>query len=239
MKVNIVCVKWGNKFSPMYVNTLYNMVERNVTIPYRFFCLTDNSDGLKSDINVVELEKDFEYCWTKLELFRPDVFSDQELCLYFDLDVVITGNIDELIFFKDNHQFIGLYDWYSSRKKPCYNSSVMKFYGNFNTDIHTSLIKKLEDGIVKWDREYDAYLGSNDKVVLWEGKKRYGSDQEWISHYVYPRRELKKNAFPKKWIRSYKKHGQKRLPKDCKVMIFHGFPKPHEVDNTYVDEHWR
>jgi len=239
MTVNVVCVKWGSKFSPHYVNTLYNMVNRNITIPHRFVCLTEKPDGLNSNIDIVDIEQDFEYCWTKLEIFKPDIFSNEAVCLYLDLDVVITDNIDDLITFKTDHTFIGLYDWYCTRRFPHYNGSVMRFYGNINSDINSSLIKKLEDGTVRWGREYDAYLGSNDKPVLWEGEKRYGSDQEWITNCVYTRRELKKNSFPKKWIRSYKKHGRKRLPKECKVMVFHGFPKPHEVDNDYVKEHWR
>lgn len=239
MKVNIVCVKWGDKFSPHYVNTLFNMVKRNTTISHRFVCLTENPDGLNSDMDIIPLEQGFEYCWTKLELFKRDIFTNEECCLYFDLDVVITDTIDDLITFKNHRKFIGLYDWYSTRKNPCYNSSVMRFWGNFNTDIHRTLIAKLSDNSARWGREYDAYLDTNDKVVLWEGDKRYGSDQEWISDVVYPRRVLKKNSFPRKWIRSYKKHGRKKLPKECKVMVFHGFPKPHEVDDDYVKEHWR
>ena len=102
-----------------------------------------------------------------------------------------------------------------------------------------SLLAKLADGRVRWAREYDGYLRSNDKVVLWEGEKRYAGDQEWISHHVYPPKELKNHSFPGGWILSYRKHGRRRLPGACKVMVFHGDPKPHEVNNDYVAEHWR
>ncbi len=237
MNLKIVCVKWGNKFPALYVNRLCNMVKRNLTIPYRFVCLTDNPEGLTPNIDIVAFQQEFEYCWTKIELFKPDNFSYEELCLYLDLDVVITGNIDALVTIDPEKKFIGLYDWYSSRKNPHYNSSVMRFYGNCNTHLYSYLLAKLKDGTIRWGREFDAYLGSNDKVVLWEGKKRYGGDQEWISHYVYPQKEIKGNSFPKNWIMSYKKHGRKRLRKKCKIMVFHGFPKPHEVNNAYVKEH--
>jgi len=239
MDLKIVCVKWGSKFSASYVNKLYNMVKLNLTIPYRFICLTDDQKGLIPDIDIITLKQDFEYCWTKIELFRPGNFSDDDLCLFLDLDVVITGNLDDLVTFQPEKMFVGLYDWYSSRRNPHYNSSVMRFHGNSQTYLFSSLLAKQEDRTIKWGREFDAYLGSDDKVVLWEGEKRYGSDQEWISSYVYPQKEIIKHSFPNKWIRSYKKHGRKYLPNKCRIMVFHGFPKPHEVNNDYVKEHWQ
>jgi len=239
MNLKIVCVKWGTKFPALYVNRLYNMVKRNLTTPYRFVCLTDNPEGLIPNIGLVSLEEKFEYCWTKIELFKPGNFSYDELCLFLDLDVVITSNIDKLVTFQPENKFVGLLDWYGPRKKPRYNSSVLRFYGNSNTHLYSYLLAQLKDGTSRWGREFDAYLGSNDKVVLWEGKKRYAGDQEWISDYVYPQKEIKANSFPKNWIMSYKKHGRKRLPKKCKIMVFHGFPKPHEVYNDYVKEHWK
>jgi len=40
-------------------------------------------------------------------------------------------------------------------------------------------------------------------------------------------------------VLSYKKHGRRKLPDGCRVMVFHGDPKPHEVDVPYVKLHWR
>ena len=238
MNLNVLCIKWGNKFSADYVNKLYNMVRRNLALPCRFVCLTDNSAGLNPGIDTADLHGGFDYCWNKLELFRPGLFSGEDVCLYFDLDVVITAPLDDLVLFQPQDSFVGLHDWYRSRV-PRYNSSVMRFKSGAHTVLYDSLRAKLADGRVRWAREYDEYLRSNDKVVLWEGEKRYAGDQEWISHYVYPPKELKKHSFPGGWILSYRKHGRRRLPRTCKVMVFHGDPKPHEVNNDYVAEHWR
>ena len=38
---NFACVCYGDKYSPEYVQKLYNMVERNTTIDYKFYCFTD------------------------------------------------------------------------------------------------------------------------------------------------------------------------------------------------------
>ena len=33
---NIVCLYWGNKYRVEYVKTLYNMTQRNLTIPHDY-----------------------------------------------------------------------------------------------------------------------------------------------------------------------------------------------------------
>ena len=39
--VNVICMKWGTKFDAHDVNVLYSMIQRHLTLPYRFVCLTD------------------------------------------------------------------------------------------------------------------------------------------------------------------------------------------------------
>ena len=41
--LNFACVFYGDKYTFKYVENLYNMVERNLTSPYRFICFTDNT----------------------------------------------------------------------------------------------------------------------------------------------------------------------------------------------------
>ena len=55
MEKNVICIKWGTKFGAEYVNRLYRMVQKNLTIPHRFVCFTDNSEGLSDGIEVREL----------------------------------------------------------------------------------------------------------------------------------------------------------------------------------------
>ena len=37
----ILCMKWGTLYGPDYVNVLYAAVADNITVPFRFVCLTD------------------------------------------------------------------------------------------------------------------------------------------------------------------------------------------------------
>ena len=42
----IICMKWGDKYGPEYVNRLYNMVSRHLTLDFQMVCLTDDSTGI-------------------------------------------------------------------------------------------------------------------------------------------------------------------------------------------------
>ena len=39
---NVICVYTGTKYNINHVNVLYNMVERNLSQSFNFYCLTDN-----------------------------------------------------------------------------------------------------------------------------------------------------------------------------------------------------
>ena len=73
----ILCMKWGTKYGPEYVNRLHSMVRRHLTIPHRFVCLTDNRTGLNEGIetfSIPSLELPAgapERGWTKLVSFSP------------------------------------------------------------------------------------------------------------------------------------------------------------------------
>ncbi len=48
--VNIICIKWGTKYGPDYVNKLRSMVQRHLKRPHRFVCLTDDTNGIDPSI---------------------------------------------------------------------------------------------------------------------------------------------------------------------------------------------
>jgi hypothetical protein len=103
----IICIKWGTKFGPEYVNRLHAMIARNITPPFRLFCFTDDGAGLHPDIAVRPLPV-FEYeapvktrgKWPKSRLWGHlgDVTG---VVLFLDLDVIITGSLDPFFTFGD------------------------------------------------------------------------------------------------------------------------------------------
>ena len=70
---HIICVKWGNKFIPEYVNILKNMCKRQCTVDFTFNCLTDDPTGLDPDINVIKFPDNpgaIKTWWSKLYMFH-------------------------------------------------------------------------------------------------------------------------------------------------------------------------
>ena len=53
--MDVVCVKWGDKFSHEHVNRLYRMVCKNFHTDFRFVCHTDNPEGIHSDVHIIPL----------------------------------------------------------------------------------------------------------------------------------------------------------------------------------------
>lgn len=92
--MNVVCVlksKDTTIYDAEWVYKLKRAVERNLSIPYRFVCFSD----IELDCEYIKLKEDFSGWWNKIQLFNPEFFLGETL--YFDLDVVITKSLDELI----------------------------------------------------------------------------------------------------------------------------------------------
>ena len=53
--VNIVCMKWGTRYGPEWVDRLYGMVMRNTSWTVRFVCLTDDGTGIRPEVEIKPL----------------------------------------------------------------------------------------------------------------------------------------------------------------------------------------
>src|SRR3954471_4118348 len=76
--VNVICMKWGTKYGPEYVNRLYRGVERRLARPHRFVCFTDNSGGIDPRVEIrpmpdLGLPPGPERGWFKLATFGPQL----------------------------------------------------------------------------------------------------------------------------------------------------------------------
>ena len=127
---NILCMKWGVKYGPEYVNRLYGMVHRNLQGPFRFICLTDKADGIRSEVECFPLPALAlpagipERGWNKLTTFSADLcdkYGLQGSVLFLDVDVVITGALDD--FFTYPGSFLIIHD-YKRPRRITGNSSV-------------------------------------------------------------------------------------------------------------------
>ncbi|CUH38489.1 hypothetical protein JSE7799_01422 [Jannaschia seosinensis] len=97
----IVCMRWGKKYGPEYVNRLYGMIARNITPPFKLFCLTDDASGVRPEVDCrpmadlgFEMPKLRRGIWHKSRLWMVELSGIEGVVLFVDLDVVITGSLD-------------------------------------------------------------------------------------------------------------------------------------------------
>lgn len=151
LEYNIICVKWGDKFTSEHANRLYRMAKRNSTLPFIFYCYTDDPTNLDNNIKVIELDESLNLTtwWWKLALFKPND-KPNGINLYLDLDVVIQYNLDKLFTqaaigklslidqTRTNSNSVNLFN---PETEPYYNSSIMVWFNNDNSDLYEKFIR--------------------------------------------------------------------------------------------------
>ncbi len=216
-KVNIVCMKWGDKFPADYVNRLFGMVSRHLSIPFRFVCFTENSIDIRGEVEIQDLpELNLppglpERGWRKLTVFKKDFGGLYGPTLFLDLDIVVVGSLD--VFFTYPGDFLIAHDK-KNPKKTEGNSSIFRFGIGQHSEILSHFEQNFE--LVKNEvRHEQAYLS---REMHKQGKLRYWPD-EWVPSFKY-------RCCPS-WIKSW--FQAPSIPKGAKVILFHGLPNPPEA----------
>jgi len=231
--LNVICLKHGTKYGPEYVNKLYNMIQRHLTVPHRFVCFTDNPNGidLPVEIRMLPLNNVIAGWWWKPYVFKYGHFPDGDTNLYIDLDMVIIKNIDDIVNFLPG-EFVGLRDVIRALNRGVdkLGSAVLRWTSGTYTDIWTGIEL------------------NSDQI------KRFTGDQDWI--WYLHKRSVK--FFPDPWIISYKWEARTlselvrqngryaftsirnvQLNPDTRILAFHGTPDPHEVMDPIIVDNWR
>lgn len=145
--MNVVCVKWGNKFDSFHVNRLYKMVKRNLRCDFNFICYTEDANGIDRNVIIQPLpDYDLEKWWWKLTLFE---YPTRTLTMFLDLDVVIQNDITH---FKD----------YCVDDMLCLVKAYWKPYMSiveeeFDVDINSSIMIWNGDCTDIWKSFYNDY----------------------------------------------------------------------------------
>jgi len=227
-----IVTNWdGGSTYPMdYVNRLYRAVRRNLSIPFDFVLhigpdaeKPGRLNGLDAAIQPVPVG--LPSWWSSVAAFQknPPGVNTASL-LFLDLDIVVVGSLDDLVNYPAD---LALMKDYPAAHCPsgCENDG--------NTGI--TLIRN----------------GAGEKV--WLEYVRHGMPT-WsaiappparalplatMTIINDPRNKIEKTLFPENWVCSYKLSVMKRgLPDDCRIVHFHGRPKPHQVDEPFVRENW-
>ena len=217
--ITVACVlKSGGRYDAEWVRKLRDGVARHLTLDHRFVCLSD----VDVPCERIPLATDWPGWWSKLSLFREGLFDGS--VLYFDLDTVVVGSLDEIA--RHPHEFTMAHEYYRP-DRMC--STAMAWTGDqsFLFDAFMADPK----GIA---RLYDDVLPPKDGRI---GDQSFIEDQ-FKAFGVRP--DTFRDLFGERAIASYKVHCcEKAPPEDAAVVAFHGRPKPCDFKSGWVVEAWR
>ncbi|NSX54254.1 glycosyl transferase [Parasulfitobacter algicola] len=231
---NIICIKWGTLFGPEYVNRLYSGVRRNLRKDIRFFCMTEQSDGIHPDVEILPLPVEpfhdemnaalavanRQGAMRKVSLFRPGLVPDlRGPFLGFDLDVVITGDLGPI--WSDAPGKVAMRaDWVEARRgRPTGHGSVFRF----DPAVHGYLY---DDLAAKPTAQVEKARGSEQRYTSTNAQER--GDFHYIPNDLVV--SFKHDCLglpPVNYLRA------PRLPDNARVVCFHGRPKMPEAVEGY------
>ena len=142
----VLCMKWGTKYGPEYVNRLYAMVRRHLHGSFRFVCLTDQNDGIRAEVQCLPIpdlklpDGIPERGWKKLTTFEANLHGLHGTALFLDLDIVIVDDID--CFFEHPGEFVIIHDW-KRRWRMCWRSPACgtRSRAKFSTRLYVGVAK--------------------------------------------------------------------------------------------------
>jgi hypothetical protein len=168
--------------------------------------------------------------WYKLQLFNKEHFLGN--LLYFDLDMVVVNSLDWILD-RDLHFFWTILDFKRLYKRDYQgiNSSMMFW----NTERHSYI----------WDNIRNTDIKSI--------TSKFRGDQDYLQT-VIPKQQIQ--YFPLDKIISWRWQALRgsapinrrhrpnvntgtEITEETAVLVFHGQPKPHELDDPVVNKHWQ
>lgn len=210
--LHVVCVKWGKKYGPDYVNKLYHGVQKYLTEgPYDFTCFTENPDGLDDGIKVVPLAENWTGWWGKATLFSDTGIEGR--LLYIDLDTVITGSLNDLARYRGTFAVMGTSDLECEKAKDGYNTSIIAWHSDFGKEIY-GVLKKYYDQALKFICRFD----------FW-------------TEMMITNADLVQELFPGQFL-DYLTYCKETVPDGCRMVCFPRDPKPHEYTSEWIRELW-
>lgn len=208
-RVTVATWSWGRKYGPEYLERFLAGVNRNLSRPHDVLISYPAPD----DAYLTEVPG----CFARLRAFDPAWQAASGLkgkVLYLDLDLVITGPLDDLF---DRPEPFSILQGVNA-SNPCpYNGSVWMLETGYRPDV--------------WS---DFSLEAAAKVP----HDAFPDDQAWFAHKLPGA-----GAFtPADGVYGFQKPGWPRgeaLPRNAKIVAFPGWRDPSGFTHLdWVKEHW-
>lgn len=215
--LTVICIKWGDLYGPGYVTNLHSMCKRHLP-SHAFMCFTENP---VPGILCPELPSPLPGWWAKIGLLQPGLLAGD--VLYLDLDVVITEDLHGMVELleTDRSKLWAPDDFSYSIVNPTKRLSpeFKRLLGGEGT---------INSSVMMWSGDAPGKVWDEFRVGMME--EMHG-DQNAISKILWPNI----NIIPDRWVKSFKYNNRQPGP----VTVFHGQPKPTDVRDEWVRQHWR
>ena len=222
-QLNVVCFLWdGVRWDVeahdgyLYVNKLYRAVQKHLSIPHRFICMTNlDKTRFDSGIEILPLNApSWKGCLPKVCMFDPALGLTGRV-FSLDIDIIITGSLDEMA--------------------QCESEMIVRSSFKFPELLDGDIVGfKVSDEIAK-----KVWSPLKDDPALAEeitgGRERY-----WYRHIFGKNMDRYQTEYPNQLV-SYKRHmrGSKVVPKNVRIVSCHGRPRPHELRVGWALKNWK
>lgn len=186
--IHVICSRWGTKYPVEYVNKLHDMVARHIRADFKFYCQTDDTDGMCPWIEQLpfledlpestpqamaasgEYNKGLPRLWDrpKLNYFKPDCWGIKGTKIALDLDLIIHNDMTPILDLYNDKPLTGRSWWHDmeKEKKPFWrrnygarnNGGFYMWSGNDFAPIWDDLKKN-------WDKIYFVFTGGSDNFI--------------------------------------------------------------------------
>ena len=204
-------------YDELWVDKLYRGIERNYNGTFGFVCLTEKNRKFKEPIRQVKFLRSVDqYGWMSLmEQYRPDLCVGKRCTM--GLDTIITGPLDDIFDYSPEKVALCTDPYHPHLICNALTLATPEFSKEFwNRWLHN------EQQIL---RECTLFGAPSEMVLL---RKLYGDS---------PRLDKK---FPGRIV-SYKVDivPMHRAVEDTSIVYFHGEPKPHIINENWIQENWK
>mgnify|MGYP001253479761 CR=1 FL=1 len=247
-KIKIFTLYFEGKYTPDYVEKLYNSLKRNCSIDFEFICYSDNPNVKADKIIPLPKKSDIKYHWHKLTFFSP-LFGDQnpgDEIIVMDIDQVIVGNVDYIIGHPVGDNEIVSYDKWWGGKGPTINGGFYKFKSGHCRAIWDRYIKSPIDWQLSYYRNgivHYKYFGEQnfvEETARKENIKITTMKSDWICKLTNNKIEDFENQL--EYMRKFKKDYMVLDKPHEDIKIIH-FANPnatlHNSKYEWLKDYWK